>query len=135
MRPRNRPLALPTAAAQRVQRPVIAGARERVPLDGVPLGERILSQGRPGQGGRRVRRGHGPGVLAFREGGGCRVDREPGLGSAQKVAHETWVPALRRFWQACTTRAAMLASASLPQARGSYFFLLPTSPSIFRTPS
>ena len=55
--------------------------------------------------------------------------------TAQEVAHQAWVPALRRFWQASTTRAAMLASASLPQARGSYFFLLPTSPSIFRTPS
>ena len=45
-----------------------------------------------------------------------------------------WVPAERRFWQASTTRAAMPASASLPHARGSYCFLLPTSPSIFSTP-
>src|SRR5665647_2552789 len=82
-----------------------------------------------------LRRGNGPRVLAFREGGSCRVGRQPGLGDAQEVAHQTWVPALRKFWQASTTRAAMFVSASLPQARGSYCFLLPTSPSIFRTPS
>ena len=37
--------------------------------------------------------------------------------------------------QASWTRLAMPSSADLPQARGSYAFLLPTSPSTFRTPS
>src|SRR5690606_33823879 len=45
------------------------------------------------------------------------------------------VPAERRSSQAWTTRLAMPASASLPQVRGSYAFLLPTSPSTFSTPS
>jgi hypothetical protein len=45
------------------------------------------------------------------------------------------VPAERRSSQASTTRLAMPASASFPQARGSYAFLLPTSPSTFNTPS
>jgi hypothetical protein len=45
------------------------------------------------------------------------------------------VPAERRSSQASTTRFAMPASANFPQARGSYAFLLPTSPSTFSTPS
>src|SRR5262249_8775636 len=45
------------------------------------------------------------------------------------------VPADRRSLQAWTTRAAMPASASLPHVRGSYAFLLPTSPSTLSTPS
>jgi hypothetical protein len=45
------------------------------------------------------------------------------------------VPAERRSSQASTTRLLMPASASFPQARGSYAFLLPTSPSTFSTPS
>ena len=36
---------------------------------------------------------------------------------------------------ATLTRAAMPASATLPHARGSYTFLLPTSPSTLSTPS
>ena len=45
------------------------------------------------------------------------------------------VPAERRSSQASTTRLLMPASASFPQPRGSYAFLLPTSPSTFSTPS
>ena len=45
------------------------------------------------------------------------------------------VPAERRSSQASTTRFAMPASATFPQARGSYAFLLPTSPSTLSTPS
>jgi hypothetical protein len=45
------------------------------------------------------------------------------------------VPAERKSSQASTTRCAMPASATFPQARGSYAFLLPTSPSTFSTPS
>ncbi|MPM22422.1 hypothetical protein SDC9_68877 [bioreactor metagenome] len=56
------------------------------------------------------------------------------LGSAEGAGH-LWVPTALRFWQASTMRAAMPASAALPQVRGSYCFLLPTSPSIFSTPS
>src|SRR5450631_497854 len=107
MRPGHRALALPAAATKGVQRPVVAGACECVALDRVTVRERILSQGGPGQRRGRVCRRDGPRVLALREGGGSRVDRQPGLGDTQKVAHQTWVPALRRFWQASTTRAAM----------------------------
>ena len=45
------------------------------------------------------------------------------------------VPAERRSSQASTTRLAMPPSATFPQARGSYAFLFPTSPSTFSTPS
>ncbi len=45
------------------------------------------------------------------------------------------VPAERRSSQASTTRFAMPASATFPHARGSYAFLLPTSPSTLSTPS
>ena len=40
------------------------------------------------------------------------------------------LPALPSCLQASTTRAAMALSASRPHERGSYIFLLPTSPSI-----
>ena len=52
-----------------------------------------------------------------------------------RFGYATCVPAERRSSQANTTRAAIDASASLPQARGSYCFLLPTSPSTLSTPS
>jgi hypothetical protein len=45
------------------------------------------------------------------------------------------VPAERRSSQASITRLAMPASDNFPHARGSYAFLLPTSPSTFSTPS
>ena len=45
------------------------------------------------------------------------------------------VPADRRSSQASITRLAMPPSATFPHARGSYAFLLPTSPSTFNTPS
>ena len=45
------------------------------------------------------------------------------------------VPAARRSSQASSTRLAMPASDNFPHARGSYAFLLPTSPSTFSTPS
>jgi len=59
--------------------------------------------------------------------------------SAAKEKRESYafkdVPADRKSSQASTTRLAMPASATFPQARGSYAFLLPTSPSILSTPS
>src|SRR5450759_2903712 len=54
MRPGHRSLALPAAATQCIQRPVIAGARECVALDRVAVSERILSQGGPGERRGRV---------------------------------------------------------------------------------
>ena len=47
----------------------------------------------------------------------------------------TDLPAEPSCSDARAMRAAMLFSAALPHARGSYCFLLPTSPSIFSTPS
>src|SRR5450631_940899 len=135
MGPGHRYLSLPASATQCIQRPVVAGAREGVALDRVTVLERVLGQGGPGQRRRRVRRSDRPRILALGELDSRRVDGQTGLGDTQQVAHQGWVPALRRFSQACTTRAAMCSSATLPQARGSYFFLLPTSLSIFRTPS
>ena len=64
--------------------------------------------------------------------GGSRV--RP-LGGSQRRFQRIWVPSEPRRWQASTTRAAMPASADLPHVRGSYCFLMPTSPSILRTPS
>ena len=64
--------------------------------------------------------------------GGSRV--RP-LGGHQRRVQRIWVPSEPRRWQASTTRAAMPASADLPHVRGSYCFLMPTSPSILRTPS
>jgi hypothetical protein len=45
------------------------------------------------------------------------------------------VPTERRSSQASTMRLAIFPSASFPQARGSYAFLFPTSPSTLSTPS
>ena len=64
--------------------------------------------------------------------GGSRI--RP-LGGSQRLFQRICVPAAPRRWQASTTRAAMPASADLPHVRGSYCFLMPTSPSILRTPS
>ena len=73
----------------------------------------------PPRGSRRMRPARGRRALA----------RRP-LSEAQSL-----VPALRRLAHASAMRDAMPASAALPQARGSYAFLLPTSPSTLRTPS
>ena len=48
-----------------------------------------------------------------------RVLGQARLGDPEQVVAHAWVPAERRFEQASVTRAAMLASASLPQVRGS----------------
>ena len=64
--------------------------------------------------------------------GGSRI--RP-LGGHQRSVQRIWVPVAPRRSQASTTRAAMPASADLPHVRGSYCFLMPTSPSILRTPS
>ncbi len=71
----------------------------------------------------------------------ARPHRGPGgsrirpLGGSQRLFQRICVPAAPRRSQASTTRAAMPASADLPHVRGSYCFLMPTSPSILRTPS
>ena len=56
------------------------------------------------------------------------------VGGERQPRQRIFWPALLRSWQPWTTRCAMPASAVLPYARGSYIFLLPTSPSIFSTP-
>ena len=90
-------------------------------------------QGRP-RGGRRSVGGNKQHEAArpHRGPGGSRI--RP-LGGSQRLFQRICVPAAPRRWQASTTRAAMPASADLPHVRGSYCFLMPTSPSILRTPS
>ncbi len=80
-------------------------------------------------------------VYVARGGGGARLggggarQREAAAGAGRgRSGQSSLVPAERRFSQASTTRAAIDSSAVLPQARGSYSFLLPTSPSTFSTP-
>ena len=68
-------------------------------------------------------------------GAGVRFDPLPEVRHGWLGQPPSDVPAERRFWQASTMRSAMPASPALPQARGSYCFLLPTSPSTFSTPS
>ena len=75
---------------------------------------------------------HNEAARPHRGPGGSRV--RP-LGSHQRSVQRIWVPVAPRRSQASTTRAAMPASADLPHVRGSYCFLMPTSPSILRTPS
>ena len=75
---------------------------------------------------------HNEAARPHRGPGGSRI--RP-LGGSQRLFQRICVPAEPRRWQASTTRAAMPASADLPHVRGSYCFLMPTSPSIFRTPS
>ena len=90
-------------------------------------------------GGRALRRPEHPWGNKQHE--AARPHRGPGgsrirpLGGSQRLFQRICVPAAPRRWQASTTRAAMPASADLPHVRGSYCFLMPTSPSILRTPS
>ena len=71
----------------------------------------------------------------------CRGERAGGGDPADPAAdddrrgHAILVPTLRRSVQASTTRAAMPSSPWRIHARGSYCFLLPTSPSILSTPA
>src|SRR5690606_21937500 len=109
----------------------------RVAGDVVTLLQGLLRQDGPRQAGGGVCRGHRARVpVAERSGRG--VLRQVGQRDAEQVgprgAHRDF-PAERRCSQAWATRAAIDASASLPQVRGSYIFLLPTSPSTFSTPS
>src|SRR6478672_1898288 len=136
VRPRHRALPAPARLAQRVERPVVAGAGVRVGLDvAVTVGERVLGEHRPRERARGEGGGHLHGVDAGVELLGGRVDGETRLGDAQEVVAHEWVPAERSAVQASTMRTAMASSAALPQARGSYCFLLPTSPSTLRTPA
>ena len=140
--PRDRALAAPARPPQRVQAAVVAGAGVGVRLDVAAVVEGLLGQRRPGQRGRRDRRR--PRVLrrhtAASSGGRGRVDGEQrvsGMPSRSAVRGLVRVGARRSAGSRRPRRcaAAMAASAALPQARGSYSFLLPTSPSTLRTPS
>ena len=108
------------------------------------------SEARGADGKRSSRRGRRAGGQASRRPEICRGNKQheaarphrgPGgsrirpLGGSQRLFQRICVPAAPRRWQASTTRAAMPASADLPHVRGSYCFLMPTSPSILRTPS
>ena len=67
VRPRDRPLAAPAGAAQRVQPAVVADPRVGVALDRAAGLERLLGEDGPGQARRRVRRGDLRRVGAGRE--------------------------------------------------------------------
>ena len=133
----------------------LAGLRADAPSEARGAdGERA---GRPCGGRRSVgatsnnsRRGRRAGGQASRRPEICRGNKQheaarphrgPGgsrirpLGGSQRLFQRICVPAAPRRSQASTTRAAMPASADLPHVRGSYCFLMPTSPSILRTPS
>src|SRR6478609_288922 len=136
VRPRHGALAAPAGLAQRVEGAVVAGAGVGVRLDvAVTVGERVLGEHRPRERARGVGGGHLHGVDAGVELLGGRVGGQTGLGDAEQVVAHWCVPAERSAVQASTTRTAMASSAALPQARGSYCFLLPTSPSTLRTPA
>ena len=65
-------------------------------------------------------------------------DKEPSDAGANRLRITylfSELPAEPSCWQASTTRAAMPSSALAPHTRGSYAFLLPTSPSTLSTPS
>ena len=109
----------------------LAGLRDDAPsearsADGERAGRRprVHQAARPSKHNEAARPHTGP--------GGSRI--RP-LGGSQRLFQRICVPAAPRRWQASTTRAAMPASADLPHVRGSYCFLMPTSPSILRTPS
>ena len=109
----------------------LAGLRDNAPsearsADGERAGRRprVHQAARPSKHNEAARPHRGP--------GGSRI--RP-LGGSQRLFQRICVPAAPRRWQASTTRAAMPASADLPHVRGSYCFLMPTSPSILRTPS
>src|SRR5579875_178012 len=136
MGPRDRPVALPTVAAQRVQAAVIAGAGEGVRLDDPAVVPRLVGEGRPRQ--RRsgpARRDLGRRPTGCQRLARARVVAEHGLRRlAEQVVSGHYFfaePSDLRSWQACTTRSAIPASADRPQARGSYCFFTPTSPSTF----
>ena len=108
-----------------------AGLRDNAPsearsADGERAGRRprVHQAARPSKHNEAARPHRGP--------GGSRI--RP-LGGSQRLFQRICVPAAPRRWQASTTRAAMPTSADLPHVRGSYCFLMPTSPSILRTPS
>ena len=109
----------------------LAGLRDDAPsearsADGERAGHRprVHQAARPSKHNEAARPHRGPGGSCIRP-----------LGGSQRLFQRICVPAAPRRWQASTTRAAMPASADLPHVRGSYCFLMPTSPSILRTPS
>src|SRR5690606_867506 len=83
--------------------------------------------------GRRPDRGHPPaGGRAEHPG---RLPRTGLIASARRGYAAGDLPYEPSCRVDSTTRAAMADSAILPQARGLYCFLLPTSPSTLSTPS
>ena len=156
--PRDRAVSVPARAAQLIQAAMVTRPRVRVGGDRVALAERAGRQRRPGRRvrreprrdllGRLARPQRGVGLLVGGQVGGRRPAQQvltfhpcplaqsrSSVSWLSLVAQLSWWPADSRSSQAWVTRAAMPASPALPQLRGSYTFLLPTSPSIFSTPS
>jgi hypothetical protein len=122
VRPGDVARALPAAAPQQIQSAVVAGARIGVRLHRRATCQRPFGEDGPGEGGRRKRRGHHDRVATGGEYGRGRIFRQQRRRvqqvAAVSVGHAC-CPAESRSSQACTTRAAMLVSASLRYGRGS----------------
>jgi len=81
-------------------------------------------------GGRALRPGLGPWHPET-----TNAPAEAGAFAVMRVGQLFDWPYEPSCFVASTTRTAMADSATLPQARGSYCFLFPTSPSSLSTPS
>ena len=127
VRPRHRPVALPARAPQRVERRggSRCGRTRRPRRSPAPRRSACSASGAQASRYAGCAAATSPALVAGRQPARRPGRRQPGRsGTAQQVRRRcdighAWVPAARRSSQASTTRAAMPASAALPQARGS----------------